>query len=128
MKPKGYSESPETLGQHLKKRRLEQALLQRDVAALVGVSVDTYGGWEVDRIRPYASSWGAIIHFLGYDPHPEPTSIGDRLKAKRRALGWSQRRTADHLGWDETTIYRYERGEWVPKPERLEQLEVFLKP
>ncbi len=127
LKPKDYSENPQTLGQHLKKRRFERALLQRDVAALLGVSVETYGGWEVDRIGPYAGSWRCIIGFLGYDPNPLPQTLGERLSAKRRSLGWSQRRTAAHFGWDETTIRRYERGQWEPKDARLQQLISFLK-
>jgi transcriptional regulator with XRE-family HTH domain len=121
-----YSENPHTLGQHLKKRRIERGLLQCDAAALMGVSVDTYGGWERGRIRPYAGSWRVVIDFLGYDPHQPPETIGEQLKAKRRALGWSQARLAAHLGWDETTVYRYERGDRKPRGECLAQLTSFL--
>jgi DNA-binding XRE family transcriptional regulator len=65
LKPKDFPDDPKTLGEHLKKRRVEQRMLQREAAPLVGVSVDTYRGWELDRIRPYAASWRAVIGFLG---------------------------------------------------------------
>jgi len=93
---------------------------------MMGVSTETYWGWEVDRIRPYAASWAPIIEFLGYDPSPVAETLGERLKAKRRRLGWSQAKIAVHLGWDETTVRRYENGDRRPTGRLLEQLENFL--
>src|SRR6185437_6554048 len=84
LKPKDWTDEPRTLGDHLKKRRREFDLLQREAAVRLGVSVDTYRGWEIGRIRPGPGSWMRIIGWLGYDPTPEPNSIGERLRAKRR--------------------------------------------
>lgn len=72
---KGFSENPQTLGEHLKKRRIERGLRQRDAAGVLGVSVDTYSGWETDRVRPHAASWRAVIGLLGYDPNPARTAL-----------------------------------------------------
>ena len=43
---KGYPEKPQTLGEHLKKRRRELGLLQREAAERMGISTDTYANWE----------------------------------------------------------------------------------
>lgn len=45
-KPKDYSETPQTLGEHLKKRRRELSLLQREAAKKMGVVVETLINWE----------------------------------------------------------------------------------
>jgi transcriptional regulator with XRE-family HTH domain len=106
---------PKTLGEHLKKRRLNQALLQRDVANQVGIAEDTYRFWETDRVRPEATSWKGIIEFLGYDPNPAPRTFAEHLRAKRRAVGLSQRELARRLGCHHSTIYRYEQDGSPPE-------------
>jgi len=87
LKPKDFRENPRTLGECLKKRRLEQGLLQRQTAAQIGVSVDTYRRWEMDQVAPYAPAWRRIISFLGYDPGPPPQTLGEQLRNRRRVLG-----------------------------------------
>lgn len=42
LEAKDYSEEPQTLGQHLKKRRRELGLLQREAAAQMRVVTETY--------------------------------------------------------------------------------------
>lgn len=51
-----------------------------------------------------------IIKFLGYDPFPEPQTLGERLAAKRRMLGLSRKELAKRLGVDEETLARLETG------------------
>jgi hypothetical protein len=41
LRAKDYSENPQTLGEHLKKRRRQLGLLQRETAEMLGVSTDT---------------------------------------------------------------------------------------
>jgi transcriptional regulator with XRE-family HTH domain len=55
----------------------------------------------------------AILAFLGYDPFPAPTAVGERLLHARRKHGWSIREAASHLGVDSTTWYDWERGELI---------------
>jgi transcriptional regulator with XRE-family HTH domain len=101
LKPKDYSDSPGTLAEHLKKRRRELGLLQREVAALMGIAKETYTNWETGKTKPVASQFKPVIDFLGYDPSPEPTSLAERLQARRRSLGITFSEVARHLGWDE---------------------------
>jgi len=125
-KPKDWLDEPATLGEHLKKRRRALGLLQREVASKLGCSIDSYRGWEMDRIRPSAASWASIISFLEYEPSPTAATLGERLRAKRRALGWSERAAAAYFGWDDVTLYRYEHGTRTPRGKYLRQVEAFL--
>jgi len=125
-KPKGYSGQPETLGEHLKKRRRELRLFQREAAAMMGIAVETLINWEKDRTRPVAAQFRPVVAFLGYDPTPDPRTLAERLEAKRRALGVTFDQVAQYLGWDRATLNRYVHGVWKLRPERTAALEQFL--
>jgi transcriptional regulator with XRE-family HTH domain len=86
-KPKDYSETPQTLGEHLKKRRRELGLLQREAAERMGVSAETVANWEKGRTKPVAAQFQPVTAFLGYDPTPAPTTTAERVEAKRRQSG-----------------------------------------
>ncbi len=51
LRPKDYSESPKTMGEHLKKRRKKLGLLQREAAEQMGILTETYTNWEKDQDR-----------------------------------------------------------------------------
>jgi transcriptional regulator with XRE-family HTH domain len=112
---KGYPEEPQTLGEHLKKRRLDRGLRQKDVAGVLGVTVDSYNGWEHDRHEPEVVYWSGITDFLGYDPNPAPQTLGERIKAKRRREGLTLREVARRLEVDLGTVMAWEKDE-VRKP------------
>jgi len=57
-----------TLGDHLKRRRLELKLEQRDAAKLLGLSKRNYQAWEWGDKRPRLRKWVSITRFLGYLP------------------------------------------------------------
>lgn len=126
LRSKDYSETPQTLGQHLKKRRKELGLLQREVAAWMGINHFTYIHWEKDKTKPVASQFLPIIEFLGFDPTPAPTTLSERLTAKRRMTGMTFDQAAHQLGWDPGTLTRYLNGTWDIPSKRRQQLEAFL--
>lgn len=126
LRPKDYSEAPKTLGEHLKKRRRELGLLQREVAARMGINHFTYINWERDKTEPVASQLRPVIQFLGFDPTPVPTTLAERLAAKRRATGVTFDQVAQQLGWDPGTLTRYLNGTWRMPTERADALEHFL--
>jgi DNA-binding transcriptional regulator YiaG len=55
-----------------------------------------------------------IIEFLGFDPHPAPIDLPDKLKAIRRNLGLSVKRLSSILKVDESVVTRWERGRGGP--------------
>ena len=123
---KDYSEKPKTLGEHLKKRRRELGLLLREAAERMGVSAETIANWENGKTEPIATQFQPVVAFLGYDPMPAPTTLAERLEAKRRLLGVTFAQVARHLGWDPGTLARYLSGTWRMPTARGALLEAFL--
>jgi transcriptional regulator with XRE-family HTH domain len=112
--PKAYPKEIKTLGDHLRKRRLELGLLQRQAAELIGVEVSTLRNWEGQRNTPALPGMPGIITFLGYNPLPEAETISQKLTRYRTAQGISQEKVAKQLGIDESTLARWERGDRTP--------------
>lgn len=126
LRKKDYSEHPKTLGEHLKKRRRELGLLQREAAARMGILTDTYLNWEKGHTEPAPSQFRPVVAFLGFDPSPPPKTLAERLEAKRRATGVTFGQVAKYLGWDEGTLTRYLNGTWRIPAIRRAALEVLL--
>ncbi len=103
-------EKPRTLGEHLKKRRLDLGLRQRDAAKQIGVNPKTYENWEQEKYEPEVRFWPGVILFLGYDPRPDPETLGERIRAARRRQGISQEELARRLGIDPSTVAAWEAG------------------
>jgi hypothetical protein len=87
LKQKDYVDNPETLGQHLMKRRKQLGLLQREAATQMGIGTETYANWEKDKTEPIAAQFRPVLDFLGYDPMPAPVTLAERVQTKRRQLG-----------------------------------------
>lgn len=104
----------QTLGDHIRKRRIERGMLQREVAAVLDVDESSVNAWERNRHQPVLRVHPAIAAFLGYEPDavPQDAPIGFRIASKRRRLGISRRQLATEVGVDEGTILRWERG-WI---------------
>ena len=65
----GYPERPKSLGEHIKKRRLDLGLLQREVSAQISVNPWTVANWEKGRTIPAKRFVPKILRFLGYEPN-----------------------------------------------------------
>ncbi|MDO8272420.1 MAG: helix-turn-helix transcriptional regulator [Gammaproteobacteria bacterium] len=128
MIPKAWDFQPTTIGEHIKRRRLELGLYQKDVAKLFGITLFTIINWEKGRTKPTVKFIPSVIQFLGFDPEPpeQPTSIADRLRAKRRELGLGQRETAQILGVDASTVMRWEGGRRIQGVEHRRLVSGFL--
>jgi transcriptional regulator with XRE-family HTH domain len=112
--PRGYPIELRTIGDHLRRRRLELGLLQRTVAQQLGVSVEAIALWEKGRVRPRPRQYRGVIEFLGYDPEPTPPSVSGRLASLRRHLGLTQAEFAYLVGLDEGSVCRWESGSRQP--------------
>jgi len=128
-KPAKYPEQFNSLGDHIRARRLDLKLLQKQVAEQIGVHELTITGWEVNATAPEVRYIPAIIKFLGYNPLPSATSLPERLAAARKRLGLSQWRMAEMLGVDPTTLMGWEAGRHQPTGKSLDVIgRVFQSP
>ena len=62
--PNGYPTDLRTIGDHIRKPRLDLGLLQKDVAAIIGVSVCTITNWEKGNTEPMRAHRRPIADFL----------------------------------------------------------------
>jgi transcriptional regulator with XRE-family HTH domain len=66
---------PKTLGEHVKKHRLERHLLQSQLAKLLGVDRISVQNWERGIYEPSPRVIEKVIEFLGYDPRNQPEQV-----------------------------------------------------
>ena len=125
-KPTPYPKEARSVGDHLKRKRYELGLRQIDVAKRLSVNKCTVRLWENNKTPPPARFYPRIIDFLGYDPHEVPQSLGEKIAARRRALGFSRKRLAKWLGIDKATVRRLEEGTSKPTGKRAAIIETFL--
>jgi len=57
-----------TLGERIKKWRVEQGLFQVDLAKRIGVSEMTIVNWEKGRTKPTEKNLGRIKRVFGFEP------------------------------------------------------------
>ncbi len=126
--PQGYPALPRSLGEHIKRRRLELSLFQRDVGRQVGCDESSVLNWEKGRNEPELKFIPAILAFLGYDPRPPSQSVGQCLVRYRESRGWSQKRLARELDVDPTTLSRWELGKKAPRGPYQVRVTCLLKP
>jgi transcriptional regulator with XRE-family HTH domain len=125
-----YPAKLNTLGDHLRTRRLDLGLLQKEVAGQIGVTKCTIQYWETNRVSPAIRFIPLINEFLGYDLEAGISgglgSMADRLKAHRVRVGLSRKKLAGLLRIDESSIAGWERGEHSPNKESLRVINRFL--
>ncbi len=115
-KPKGlgYPKESKTLGEHIRKRRMDLGLMQKEVAPRLGATVACVINWEKGHSEPVLRYVPAILAFLGYDPRPKPLTMVERLIAYRGSRGWRREMLAEALNVDPSTLARWETGEKEP--------------
>jgi transcriptional regulator with XRE-family HTH domain len=122
-----YPKEINSLGDHIRVRRLDLKLLQKKVAEQIGVNGATITSWERNASTPVIRYMPAIIRFIGYDPTPPPSSLPERLRSARRELGLTQRRMAERLGVDPSTVRDWEAGNHQPTKGSMDVIGRYLQ-
>ncbi|MDP2652210.1 MAG: recombinase family protein [bacterium] len=113
--PPAYPRELKTLGDHLRKKRLDLGLLQKDVALHLGVTETSVYSWENGHSSPRLDLLPKVLSFLGYVPGDiHSLDFGDRIVAIRQALGIRQEDLAREMGVDPSTLARWEKGKSKP--------------
>ena len=138
---------PQTLGEHLKRRRVQLGQKQAEAARILGVCTRSMSLWESDKVFP---TWGhhpALIDYLGYDPFKdcgiqdprgnetgfvaflsakEPAPIGHLLHRRRLELKLTVNACARKLGVDPKSVTGWEKGKHEPCRHSREKVELML--
>jgi len=105
---KGYPVQPKTVGEHIKKRRLDLGLKQTEVAARLGIHFTSLQLWERGVGDPGVKPLPDIIRFLGYVPFQCEATPGSRISFLRRCSGKTQEELAEMISCNPDTIGRWE--------------------
>ena len=62
---KAYPVNPITVGDHLRKWRIDSGLTIREAGERLAVDASTYNHWESGRFSPGRSQWSKIAAFVG---------------------------------------------------------------
>ena len=118
---------PQTVGDHIRKRRLALKMFQKEIAEQLGVDKTSVFNWEANTSAPEIRYMPAIIRFLGYNPLPAAKAWGERLLRHRTTLGMTQKEAASRLGVDQGTLARWEQGKREPQGAFLHRVKRFLQ-
>jgi len=125
--PDAYPKKLKTLGDHLRKKRLDLKLLQKEVAQKLGVDEATICNWENNRSSSSLCYIPKIVEFLGYVPDCiKANTLGKRITTLRKLLGITQKELAHRLGVDPGTLACWERDKSNPHKRLLTKLNVLL--
>ncbi|MEO5906284.1 MAG: helix-turn-helix transcriptional regulator [Saprospiraceae bacterium] len=122
-----YPTSLNTLGDHLRKVRLDRRLSQPQVAKMLKVTTDSITGWELNRYEPQARLASRVIQFLGYKPFPEEgLSLGKKLFFARLLSGMTQKQVASKIDCDESNLRYIELDKRTPGQMTLAKIQKFI--
>ena len=128
IKPKGYPEGFNHIGDHIRAKRLTDGLGLKKLAVRLNTTAESLCSWERGRNAPTTTSIKYIIDYLGYCPLLErPKSLGQQVRLKRIYEGLTSKQLARKVGIDQTTLLRWEGRETNPKQESiLDAFEIYL--
>ena len=106
-----------TIGDHLRKHRLDLGLKQKEVSRIIGVTRAMISAWEMNPVEHIPK----IIEFLGYVPFERGKTLGQRITIYRKTLGLSHYQFAQKLGVAPCTIMNWEH-------DRVKNVEKKLRP
>lgn len=123
-----YPKDLRTLGDHVRKHRLDLGLRQKDVGALVGAAKPTVDAWEHRGTRPGPHILRKLVTFLGYAPEEavSPTVLVEQLTAARRELRLARSEIAELLGLSYEVLWAWETGRRRPRGRSLALVSTFL--
>lgn len=130
-KPKGdkYPRELHTIGDHLRKRRMDLGLLQKDVAEIIGTrSVESITNWENGHSEPQIHYLPSVIKLLGYIPvKVYLDTFGGQVRAFRILNGLSHKAMGSKVGVDASTVSSWENNVFLPHRSKLDELKKLME-
>ncbi|MFN0277214.1 MAG: helix-turn-helix domain-containing protein [Pyrinomonadaceae bacterium] len=122
-----YPHTIVTIGDALRKRRLEQGLTVKNVAEQLDVNEATIRNWETNRRTVQLRFRGQVHDFIGVCPCGVLLPFGARLKERREYAGFTRKALAEILTVDEHTVSAWERSKYSPTSVHVGKIFDFLK-
>jgi DNA-binding XRE family transcriptional regulator len=122
----GYPEFPITVGEHIRKKRMDVGLLQREVAEIIGVTESSIWNWE-HGTEPELQYNPSIIKFLGYIPFDCPDDTIGRLAWYRRVQGLTVVALGNQMKIHTDQLYEWLSATRKPFNKSLQRIERFLE-
>ena len=126
VKNNALATEPQTIGEHIKQKRLRGELTQKQAGLIMAVDPYTVLNWEKSKTTPSPTDLPGIIRFLGHIPLPQPVTLAERLYYLRCIRGWSIKNASRAAGIHEETWGYWERGQNLPQKRMRERIEKFL--
>ncbi|WP_353959461.1 helix-turn-helix transcriptional regulator [Mucilaginibacter flavus] len=109
-----YTNDPKTIGEHIRKKRIQSNCAQKELADKLGVSENTINAWELGHTNPSTHYYPAIIAYLGYYPFEHETeSCAGKLKQIRHCKGLTFEQCATLFSISEDAAMRWEKGKTI---------------
>jgi transcriptional regulator with XRE-family HTH domain len=124
--PRELIQEPVTLGDHLRRRRLELGLYQKDVAIQIDVTTSTIWNWENGWSTIAMGCMPKVIKFLGYNPIPCPEALMERLAWYKQAKGLPLEKLGAEMGRDPEQLADWLTGRHNPCRRNQKEIEEFL--
>lgn len=125
-----YPEKLETIGDHLRTKRLDLKLGQKDLEKPLGACLAIILLWEKNKVVPQPKFIAKINQFLGYCVLPNQTveHVGNQLSLFRvQTLGLTIFELANVIGIDEGTLSEFEKTNIIRHTRVLNAINLFLK-
>jgi DNA-binding transcriptional regulator YiaG len=126
----GFNPFPigDTFPDRLRAARQALGLSQESFARRLGVNPSTVQHWEQGRHTPPARYWPRILEVTGPEELPADTAMADRIRAYRRAHGFTQAQLGRLLGVPQRTVSEWELGLRCPDEQTCERFGLARNP
>jgi len=124
--PKGYPANPQTWGERLRKRRMDLALTQEQLAERLRCTGESIRKWERGQEWPLSRRWSRIGEVLGAEMAPLAENAAVQLRAARLRTGLTQVELAKLAGMNVRSVRNSENPRYRPRPTTIGKLLVIL--
>lgn len=127
-RPKHYPFNPQTLGEHLMKRRMDLEIPKIEVARRLGVTEEAIYAWETGMHYPYINYFARIIKFLGYSLwHFDTAALSGQIQDYRHKHGLTAEQFGKLVGVLCTAVRAWELNKFKPIREIITKLKDVLE-
>ncbi len=115
----GHDPRPQSRGfpEQIRQRRQGLGLSVDKLAEGIGVDRSTVQKWERLGYHPHPRLHARLVTILRIPEPPEDAPFGERMRARRLALGLTQKEAAAQIGVSQSTVSEWELGQSRPRRE-----------